>query len=310
MSVCMTTELLGKQALIEEYLGQKNSPLSTLSFPNIFLWKDFFRFDLQVIDGSLCVFARDTLGCFLYLPPLGPDISLQTIETCFDIMRRENKGSGISRIEHVGEDYLPLFSLERFSFFKKDYEYCYYRKDIAELRGNTYKSKRSSYNQFKKHHVYQYLPYQEEMLEPCARLYRQWAAVRARCFAGDAIYLQMLEENARVHRLALQYAKELGLVGRVVLVEGKLRAYTFGFEVNPDVFCVLLEIADLEVSGLPVFIFKEFCDDPTVRGYRFINVMDDFAMEGVRRTKMSFAPSVLWASYTVSRNEHNGRLSY
>lgn len=298
----MTMELLDQKAFIEGYLGQEKSPLSTLSFPNIFLWKDFFHFDLQVIDGSLCIFARDTLGCFLYLPPLGPDVSLGTIETCFDRMRRENRGNGISRIENVTEDRLPLFPPQRFSFFKKDYEYCYYRKDIAGLRGNTYKSKRSSYNQFQKNHAYQYLPYQEEMRQECERLYQEWAAVRARCFAGDAIYLQMLEENARVHGLALQYAKELGLVGRVVLVEGKLRAYTFGFEVNPDVFCVLFEVADLKASGLPVFIFKEFCDDPTVRGYRFINVMDDFAMEGVRRTKMSFAPSLLWASYTVSQN--------
>lgn len=306
----MTTELLNKRTLIEGYLGQKSSPLSTRSFPNIFLWKDFFRFDLQIIDGSLCIFARDVLGCFLYLPPLGAHVSHRAVEACFDVMRQENKGSGISRIENAGENDLPLFPTQRFSFFKKDYEYCYYRKDIAGLKGNTYKSKRSSYNQFKKRHVCQYLVYQKEMREACARLYQQWAAARAKCFAGDEIYLQMLEENARVHRLALQYAEGLGLVGRVVFVGGELKAYTFGFEVNPDVFCVLFEIADLEMSGLPVFIFREFCDDPAVRGYRFINVMDDFAMEGVRRTKMSFAPSVLLASYTVSQNQSNGRVSF
>ena len=41
------------------------------------------------------------------------------------------------------------------------------------------------------------------------------------------------------------------LIGRVVKVKGEIKAYTFGFEINDDMFCVYLETADLKIKGLP-----------------------------------------------------------
>lgn len=299
----MTTELLDKQALIEGYLGQKNSSLSTLSFPNIFLWKDFFRFDLQIIDGNLCVFARDTMGCFLYLPPLGKNVSAKTIEACFERMEKVNRVKGVSRIENVPAHQLTLFPAEEFSHYNKGCEYCYDREDIAALTGNPYKSKRSSYNHFVKNHAFQYLPYEDAMREDCAALYRDWAQSRRPVYANNAVSLQMLEENAGVHQLALRHYKELGLTGRVVTIDGKIRAYTFGYPLNTETFCVLFEIADLSFNGLGVFIFREFCRDVSLAPYKFINVMDDFELRNIQRAKSSFHPVLLLPSYTVTRKE-------
>ena len=143
------------------------------------------------------------------------------------------------------------------------------------------------------------------MREDCAALYREWARGRRMVYADNAAALQMLEENAGVHQLALRHYRELGLTGRVVTVDGKISAYTFGYPLNENIFCVLFEIADLACNGLGVFIFREFCRDAALAPYKFINVMDDFELENIQRTKDSYHPVVLLPSYTVTRKQSN-----
>ncbi|MCK5178810.1 MAG: DUF2156 domain-containing protein, partial [Candidatus Omnitrophica bacterium] len=138
--------------------------MSAFSFTNIFAWKDFFRFNFKVIDECLCVFAKNQIGSFLYLPPLGKGISPDVIDECFEMMEEINRGGGVTRIENVGIEGLPLFPTDKFTHYKKGYEYCYYRDDIASLRGNAYKSKRSSYNRFASHYQCRYVPYEEGMI--------------------------------------------------------------------------------------------------------------------------------------------------
>ncbi len=299
----MTTALLERKELIQQYLREAPGPLSSFSFVNIFTWQEFFQFELEVIGGNLCVFARHEAGTFLYLPPLGKNISVKTIQACFNRMDKINGNKGASRIENVHAHQLALFPPEEFSHYNKGYEYCYYRKDLAALAGKPYKSKRSSYNHFVKNYAFQYLPYEDSVRADCATLYRDWAQSRRPAYAGNAVALQMLEENAGVHQLALRHYQDLGLTGRVVTIDGKVRAYTFGYPLNAEIFCVLFEITDLSFSGLGVFIFREFCRDAALTPYKFINVMDDFELKNIQRAKSSFHPAVLLPSYTVTRKE-------
>ena|SRR3989338_108479 len=323
----MTTALLERKELIQQYLREAPGLLSSFSFINIFTWQEFFQFELEVIDGNLCVFARHDAGMFLYLPPLGKNVSEETITACFERMEkvnpstslrvdserrhlegrdvgaveRVNRNKGVSRVENVHAHQLALFPAEGFSHYNKGYEYCYYRKDLVHLMGNPYKSKRSSYNHFVKNYKFKFLSYEDSMLEDCAALYKDWAQSRRPAYADNAVALQMLEENAGVHQLALRHYKELGMTGRVVTVEGKIMAYTFGYPLNAETFCVLFEIADLSFNGLGVFIFREFCRDTALTPYKFINVMDDFELENIHRTKMSFCPVALLPSYVITR---------
>ncbi len=297
----MTTALLDEKSRIEQYLEETPAQLSSFSFVNIFTWQEFFQFELEVIDGNLCVFARHDVGTFLYLPPLGKNVSPETIRACFERMDKVNRNKGVARVENVPAHQLALFPPEEFSHYNKGYEYCYYRKDLASLAGNPYKSKRASYNHFVKNYIFKYLPYEDSMREDCAALYREWVLSRRPVYADNAVALQMLEENAGVHQLALRHYKELGLIGRVVVIDGKVVAYTFGYPLNEHTFCVLFEIADLFCNGLGVFIFREFCRDAALAPYKFINVMDNFELENIQRVKDSFNPVVLLPSYTVTR---------
>lgn len=248
----------------------------------------------------MCVFAQNETGKFLYLPPLGKDVSSDVIEACFGMMEDVNRGSGVTRIENVTAEQLPLFPTDKYKCDLRGHEYCYDREDIALLKGNAYKPKRSSYNHFVGHYQHRYIPYSDEMITECLDLYQRWADGRRRAHPED-IYTHMLDENRTVHETVLRHCQPLGLTGRVVMVDGKIKAYTFGHEVNRDMFCVLFEISDLDVKGLSVYVFRELCRDAGLRRYRFINAMDDFGLENIRKTKQSFHPCVLLPAYVVTK---------
>ncbi len=303
----MTHDLFHQKKIIDEFLAQESRSLSSFSFVNVFIWKDFFDFRFEIINDYLCIFAIHEPGYFLYLPPLRKNVSsfqqeefLSTVQKCFKVMEECNRLSRVSRIENIPAHYLGLFPENEFSFLKKAYEYCYLTEDVVSLQGNALKSKRASYNHFVKNYRYEFLPFTSNMSEECGQLYDRWAKNRLGKYADD-IYNHLLDENRTVHRLAMQYYEELGLIGRVVAVDGKIQGYSFGFPLNSSIFCVLFEITALEIKGLSVFIFREFCRDPQVKNYKFINVMDDFGMKNIERVKMSFRPSVLLPSYAVTR---------
>jgi hypothetical protein len=266
----------------------------------MFTWQDFFKFEVRKIQNNLCVFAKHELGMFMYLPPLGKRIHPKTIDACFACMEQQNQGQGITRVENVPEQMLKGFPEDTFKRYLKGYEYCYFKEDLISLRGNAYKSQRSSINYFEKNYSYQFCPYTDTMFAQCLALYHDWAKKRKGA-STDVIYRQMIDDSLAMHTLALKYWRKLGLVGRVVIVENKIRAYTFGYPLSKDIFCVLLEITDLETKGLANFIFHAFCQDQALKPYPFINVMDDFELPNIRQTKLSYKPAHMVPAYVVSR---------
>lgn len=293
--------LLNNRRELELKLFEEERELSTYSFNAVFLWQDFFEFSVQAIGERLGVFAQNEIGQFMLLPPLGGEITEDVLTKCFYQMDKVNRGSGVTRIENVHEHQLKYFPTDKYIIEKKGHEYCYLKQDIIDLKGNAYKSQRSEYNKFtKSNEKYSYEPYLPEMFDECTALYDRWAENR-RQKHEDEIYRHMLSENRLVHRRALEYINQLGLIGRVVKVNGKIAGYTFGYEVNQTMFCVLLEITDLSIDGLSTFIFREFCGDPLLEKYQLINVMDDFGMPNVEKTKMSYHPAKLIPSYTITK---------
>lgn len=295
-------ELLSHQPLFNQYVRARRHALSCYHFSSIFLWKDFFQFDFKVIDGYLCVIAKHAFGSFLYLPPLGGDLNASIVRKCFDHLNAANAKKSFSRIENVSQEDLKHFDPARYRWIEKSKEYCYRKEDLIGLKGNKFKSKRSSYNRFAKNNRYEVHTFDRGRTKDCIQLYELWARNRKQG-TQDEIYHAMLDENRLVHALIFEYFDEIGLQGMMVSVDQKPQAYTFGYPLNDDTFCVLVEITNLDIKGLSVFIFSHLCRDKSLSQYQYINVMDDFAMDNVAKTKQSFHPAALYPSYVVMERE-------
>lgn len=293
-----------KRSIVEKYLKIEDHLLSCYSFANLFAWEKFFTFEVELMDGYLCIFASNEAGVFLYLPPLGNRLNSSIVNKCLGILQEKNN-SGVTRIENIDGHQKILLGTGEYAYSRKDDEYLYFKKDIISLKGNRYKSKRSSVNQFRNNNRYRYCCFEESMAEECNELYRRWSVER-KINNSDEIYVYMLEENKIVHANVINNYSSLGLTGSVVIIGGLIKGYIFGYAINESVFCVLFEVVDLNVKGLGAFIFSEFCRDVRIKQYRFINVMDDFGADNLKGSKMSFRPVALISSYSIKKADLNG----
>jgi hypothetical protein len=109
----------------------------------------------------------------------------------------------------------------------------------------------------------------------------------------------MLKDSRRVLEEALENYSRLRLRGKVVEIDGRIRGFTFGYELNQDTFCILFEITDLSFKGLAQYIFRQFCRD--LEEYKYINIMDDSGLENLERVKLSYQPVRIASAYAAQQ---------
>lgn len=289
---------IGDKGLFEAFLCSGEHVLSVYAFPNIYIWKGLFDISWIIIDGCLCVFFRDAAGCFMYLPPLGEKQSACALDKAFAIMADCNKNPAVSRIENVEDKDLAFYKERGYECVLKSYDYLCKTDDIADLRGDKFKSKRAAVNYFEKHYAYEYRVFVPGFRNGCIDLYERWMNVRAQGNKG-AVYEGMMRDSLNALKIFLDEYPRLGCEGRIVLINKEVKAFTFGFPVCRKVFCVLYEIADFSVKGSSQFIFRKFCGE--MREYTRINVMDDSGLENLKRVKLSYRPVSLIPAYNILR---------
>ena len=271
--------------------------LSRYAFAPHYVWRDFFDFYWTMIDDHFCLFANQDGDYFMPILPMGAALNQKAIQQAYGFILEHNRAKQIARIENVPADLIGVFRQMGFHAVQKETEYLYDTDALIQLKGDRYKSKRAAYNVLVRNHpAAQLLPYQTRHLTDCLALYKSWQQERE-VHAHDDIYQAMLEDSRHSHRTGLMNHEELGLVGRVVLIDGVLKGYTFGYPLNSEIFCVLFEVTDLGIKGLAQFLFRQFCQEQSA--YQWINTMDDSGLENLKRVKLSYRPAKQLLSYNL-----------
>lgn len=289
---------LGDKPLFQRYLQKTPRLLSPYSFSNIYVWKDLFEINWQEVEGALCVFFKDSLGGFLYFPPLGNNISSAAMEGVFLLLDSWNRNPGISRIENIDEKNVPYFIGYGFKVYEKPGDYLCKRLSIARFAGDSFKSQRALRNHFVKKNRFEYVPYTLSDERECLALFDSWKKERCRK-AADTVYRGMIDDTRTTLAIALRNALELGFVGRIVRIGGLVKAFTLGFKLNDDTFCIMFEITDLSIKGIGQFMFSMFCQE--LEQFTFINIMDDSGLANLKRTKLAYHPVRIVPNYVAVR---------
>jgi uncharacterized protein len=289
---------LADRKIFQEYLSQQAHELSVYTFVNIYIWRSIFEISWEIVDNNLCVFFSDPIGCFLYLPPLGKNLSQKAANEAFKLMDKKNKSRAVSRMENVEEKDIGALKDMGYSISSKPGEYLCLRKTLTGLRGDNFKAKRACVNFFCKHYEHRYLEFSDEFKKDCLDLYKLWAQERS-LGNNDALYKGMLNDGFLCLEGVFEHFAGLGLKARVVEISGKIKAFTAGFEINPETFCVLYEFADLSIKGLSQYIFRRFCQE--LEGYKYINIMDDSGLKNLKAVKESYRPLGLIPAFIADR---------
>jgi hypothetical protein len=292
---------LQDKSLFNTFLRLRRRPneLSVFAFENIYIWKTLYDIRWQVFDGCLCIFFRDRSGCFLYLPPLGREITRRAVAKGFEIMDTCNLNKEISRIENIQEPDVDLFRDLGYRCDYKSSDYICRRIDLAGLKGDKFKSKRAACNYFVKHYHYRYLAFSLKDKAGCLQLFRIWQGQRI-CGCRDKIYCGMIQDSLTCLKILFAGYKKLGITGRAVKIGNEIKAFSFGYKLNTDTFCILYEITDLSIKGLAQFIFRKFCSE--LKEFRYVNIMDDSGLKNLKRVKLSYRPVKLVSAYIAKRH--------
>jgi Fe-S-cluster containining protein len=285
-----------------------DTPLAAYALAPHLIWRELFTYYWSEYEGYLCLFAQYTDGLFMPLPPLGRGLLNTSLKAplarAFAIMQEHNGGSAVTRVENVPEEWKVQWEAWGYWLTTKDADYLYEARLLADLRGDRYKSQRAACNRFAKAHRFRYEPYDTRDRERCLEVYRKWV-VQKEAGGIDPVGRMMLQDAAGAHDEALTAGHSLGLIGRVVWVDDRLVAYTFGYFRTSSLFCVLFEIADRSIPGLASYLFREFCREAYERGAILINAMDDSGLGTLRQSKQAYHPLRTVNSYIATSPNHS-----
>lgn len=286
-------------ALEQAQVLRQDTP-AAFAFPYHYIWTSLLPYWWMESDHTLFLFAESPDGWFMPLPPLGPGPLDRAVDEAFSLMHQWNGPSPVSRIENVMESQRQLLQSNGMQFQRKEGDYLYSAAALAALAGDHYKSQRALCNRAGREQTITIEPYRVEHQNDCMALHRRWAEQK-RHGNLDHMGKLLLEDAEKAHALVFQEHEQIGLSGTIVRVNEAIGAYTFGYWVTPQTWCILLEVADRSIPGLAQRVFRETCRTAMAEGAVSINAMDDAGLPGLRAAKSAYHPSAILDTWVITR---------
>ncbi len=285
---------LADRDLFRHILRDYQPETSELTFTNLFMWQSHYDYQWSLDQDCLIVVSLAAGGRAFALPPLGPP---PRADLCRRVLAWLKDAQGVAdpAVERADPrlaaelDGHPDFEVEP---LRDHFDYVYRRADLIDLPGGPYHAKRNHIHSFARTHPYRYQPLGPEHLAACLDLSARWCNIK-RC----DLDLSLTGEWAAIG-VALADFAALELQGGVILVDGRVEAFTCGEMLNETTAVIHLEKANPELGGLYAVINQQFCREAWA-GVTFINREQDLGEPGLRQAKMSYHPHHLVEKYRI-----------
>jgi uncharacterized protein len=281
-------------------VGSDALSLASHSVPYHYMWNGLLAYWWIELHGALCLFIQSPDGWFMPLPPLGVGSIEQPLTEAFALMQRWNGPSPVSRVENVSHRLAPDLERLGYRLTSKEPDYVYRAIDLVTLSGDRYRSQRALCNRIEREQGVIMEPYRISDRPDCRALFRDWSKQK-RAGELEEFGRMLLADAEPAHEVLWSHASALNLTGAVMRIEGRIRAYTFGYWLSRTMFCVLVEVADRTIPGLAQFLFRETCRSASAHGAEFINTMDDAGLVGLRASKQAYHPITKVPNFIASR---------
>ena len=276
-----------------EYLGfYKACPVkpSDYSFVNLWGWSEIYG--LEWSFGSDLVWIRQTRPDVQYWAPVG---NWDRDDFYGTILNHLAAGDVMVRVPEI---LLKKLEAEKGSGIKVDevrghWDYLYALSDLVNLSGNRFHKKKNLLNQFKKKYDYQYLVFDEELVEKALDMQENWCTWRD-CETDEALNA----ENRAIARVLNNWGSFENLIGGAILIEGEMAAYTIGERLSADTLLIHFEKGSPGYKGIYQAINQMFVEQ--AQGTcQWVNREQDLDDEGLRKAKMSYNPVDFIKKYSI-----------
>jgi len=294
--------------LLEEYLNGFDYKASDISYTSLFMWREINAFSWKQIGDYLFLTGADNLDpamddTFIF-PPLtrtgeyDPDNLRGAILEAKEIFEEKDRPFVMKLVPFHMLDILAealpgklLFEADR-----PNYDYVYDTKDLIELSGRAYHSKKNHLNYFLANYKYEYGKMTPDMADDAMLFIKEFNERKSLEDPHERLLLEFEEHAMRDVFLNLD---TVGYLSGVIWIDGKIEALSVGGKLGTKTVTVHVEKANTEYRGLYQAINNEFCRHMASNVKR-INREEDMGLPGLRKAKLSYKPVKFIEKYTVT----------
>lgn len=290
---------LSQKPLFDEFVLHHGFRHSEASFSNMYTWQEAWDIEMATEGGALFISMYSDVYKPFLLPPYlkDQDESIAPyMELCEEYMTKKNgvfylKCATPGMVEKIKQDCGGRYT---FAYDEYNTEYVYNAKDLIELSGKKYHSKRNHINAFLRSYDSEFDLYDDKYRDECIALQEGWAADK------DADPREAEEEMLSITK-ALDHWKELNFKGCVVKIAGEVVAFSFGEQISGDTAIIHIEKARTDINGLFTYVNNAFVSN-VWNHYTYINRAEDMGVPGIRKAKQSYHPAFMLEKYDVLLN--------
>lgn len=276
---------LDDKQLLDPVFARLQPRISEFAFANLYLFRLAHAYSLTMVGNALVIFGRGYGGEPYFLPPLTGNVE-RALSRLF--------AEGLTLYgadEPFINNYLRGKKVEMVED-RDNSDYLYLRRDLAELPGNRFHKKKNRISYFASRHSHAVITYEERYLDGCLELLAEWRRVHDELEDSSVVF------EADATGEALRMAVTLGLKGVVVLVEGKVKAFTLGERLNNETAVCHFEKGDPFLDGIYQLIDREF-SRLLFTDCTYVNREQDLGIANLRESKLSYHPVELVKKFRI-----------
>ena len=266
-----------------------------IPFGTNFLWSGMYNIKICRYKDFIvkCFGNEEDVINFTY--PIGVGDVFDTLKNMLNYAFTQDKKVVFSGLTKQQTEELNILFNNKITFEEnRDYaEYVYNSEDLANLAGRKYHSKRNHISKFNKLYNYSFEEINDNNFNDVIEIADNWCENNK-----ESINSGINHEYCAI-KLALQNFEKLNLKGGLLRIDNKPVSMAIGEEISKEAFVVHFEKAVEGYNGLYTVINKLFSQ--TLVDYKYINREEDLGIEGLRKAKLSYKPTILVEEFTSEK---------
>ena len=297
--------------MITSYAEKYNQLSCEFSFSNLYLWNDFYHYQLSFFNNWLIII--DTV-CDYTLMPMGENINVAGLVKLSEKLKKSGYSGDISNIPpeilEANPELLLHYDIED---IREEAEYIYSAEKLFKLTGKKLRKKRNHISQF----VRQYPNHQVKPMNSVIR--KDCLQMVENMLVESGPVSKSIEQEAFAIKKALKSFYMIPLEGIAIYTgashvddenkegykqKGELVCFSVYSPLNKEVFTIHFEKSDYAYQGSAQMINWETAKVLKAR-CKYINREQDLGIEGLRKAKLSYQPELIYPANFMTFRVNN-----
>jgi uncharacterized protein len=276
---------------VDAALASAAPTISELTFTNLWVWRRKRAVSIAR-DGNALFLLCEEHGRRFLLPPAGAS---DPVAAAARLRRHADEAGFAFAIERVPAEIASDLRAAGLAVVadRDQFDYVYEVREIAALEGRHFDGKRNQIRRLTSTHACAFEPLDDAAVAACLALEEDWCDLRA-CHLDEGL----AEEQAAIGE-CLRRHRELGLIGGIVRVDGRVRAFAVAERLAGETAVVHFEKADPAIPGVYQLVNHWLCRE-ALGAFSFVNREQDLGIPGLRQAKESWRPHHLVEKFTVT----------